>query len=52
MLKGLERMEYHSYDSAGIAGLNNGEFTLKKEVGLFRNLLDIKNHSVNSGIFS
>ena len=40
MLEGLERMEYRGYDSAGIAGLNNGEFILKKEVGRVRNLLD------------
>lgn len=40
MLEGLERMEYRGYDSAGIAGLNNGEFTLKKEVGRVRNLLN------------
>ena len=40
MLEGLERMEYRGYDSAGIAGLNNGEFILKKEVGRVRNLLN------------
>ena len=37
------KMEYRGYDSAWIAGLNNGEFTLKKEVVPFRNLFDFIN---------
>ena len=34
-------MEYCCYDSAWITELNNGKFTLKKDVGSVRNLLDI-----------
>lgn len=32
-LKGLKKLEYRGYDSAGIAGLKNGELLFVKEVG-------------------
>jgi glutamine---fructose-6-phosphate transaminase (isomerizing) len=33
ILKGLQRMEYRGYDSAGIATLNGGSITVRKGVG-------------------
>jgi len=38
VLKGLKRLEYRGYDSAGIALLNNGELKLFKRSGKVSNL--------------
>lgn len=38
LLKGLQRLEYRGYDSAGIALLENGEFQLNKKEGKVKNL--------------
>ena len=38
VLKGLKRLEYRGYDSAGIALLNNGEINLYKRQGKVSNL--------------
>jgi glucosamine--fructose-6-phosphate aminotransferase (isomerizing) len=38
ILKGLKRLEYRGYDSAGIALLNNGEINLYKRQGKVSNL--------------
>ncbi len=38
IVKGLERLEYRGYDSAGIAVLNDGAFTLRRSVGKLGNL--------------
>lgn len=37
-LKGLERLEYRGYDSAGLCGIHNGELKVWKEVGKIRAL--------------
>ena len=33
IIKGLKRLEYRGYDSAGIALLNNGQLSLYKKQG-------------------
>ena len=33
IIDGLERMEYRGYDSAGIAGLDNGDFVIERQLG-------------------
>ncbi len=38
LLNGLKELEYRGYDSAGIAVLNNGEFSIFKAVGKLKNL--------------
>jgi glutamine---fructose-6-phosphate transaminase (isomerizing) len=38
ILKGLKRLEYRGYDSAGIALLNEGEINLYKRQGKVSNL--------------
>lgn len=40
LLNGLERLEYRGYDSAGIAVLNNGKFTVNKTVKRIKTLCD------------
>ncbi len=53
ILKGLKRLEYRGYDSAGIALLNNGEINLYKRQGKVSNLEEFaadKNINGNSGI--
>jgi glucosamine--fructose-6-phosphate aminotransferase (isomerizing) len=53
VLKGLKRLEYRGYDSAGIALLNNGEINLYKRQGKVSNLEDFavdKDTKGNAGI--
>ncbi|HEY1011431.1 MAG TPA: glutamine--fructose-6-phosphate transaminase (isomerizing), partial [Herpetosiphonaceae bacterium] len=38
VIKGLERLEYRGYDSAGIAVLHGGEFQMRRSVGKLANL--------------
>jgi glucosamine--fructose-6-phosphate aminotransferase (isomerizing) len=38
ILEGLKRLEYRGYDSAGIALLENGRFTVAKKIGRVANL--------------
>jgi glucosamine--fructose-6-phosphate aminotransferase (isomerizing) len=49
LLDGLERMEYRGYDSAGIAGLGGGEFTVAKRLGQVKNLTGAVESSMNFG---
>ena len=41
LIEGLRRLEYRGYDSAGIALLHNGEFTIKRSVGKLVNLENV-----------
>lgn len=43
LLDGLSRLEYRGYDSAGIAVLNNGRFTIVKTVERIKNLMEKTN---------
>jgi len=43
LIKGLSRLEYRGYDSAGIALLNNGELNLYKKQGKVANLVEFTN---------
>ena len=38
IVRGLERLEYRGYDSAGIAIVNDAEFQMRRSVGKLRNL--------------
>jgi len=38
LIKGLERLEYRGYDSAGVATLQNNQITVNKHVGKVENL--------------
>ncbi len=40
LIKGLSRLEYRGYDSAGIALLNNGELNVYKKQGKVQDLID------------
>ena len=40
VIRGLERLEYRGYDSAGIAFANNNEVIIQKEKGRIANLKD------------
>jgi len=53
VIKGLERLEYRGYDSAGIALFNEGEINLYKAKGKvqeLKNLAETKNISGTSGM--
>src|SRR5476649_2601287 len=39
LLEGLKRLEYRGYDSAGIATLSNGRFTVIRSSGKLENLV-------------
>ena len=41
LLKGLKRLEYRGYDSAGIATLNNGQIDRRRAEGKLPNLADL-----------
>lgn len=41
VLKGLERLEYRGYDSAGLALLREDKITVFKDIGRVQNLIDI-----------
>jgi glutamine---fructose-6-phosphate transaminase (isomerizing) len=45
LVKGLKRLEYRGYDSAGIAVLTGGEITTMREVGKLKNLENSLNGS-------
>jgi glutamine---fructose-6-phosphate transaminase (isomerizing) len=49
VLKGLKRLEYRGYDSAGIAVLNNGELNLFKRSGKVSNLEEFASGFDTSG---
>ena len=56
VLKGLKRLEYRGYDSAGVALLNNGNLNIYKRAGKvsaleeYANQFDVKgNAGVNAG---
>lgn len=49
VLKGLKRLEYRGYDSAGIALLNNGELKLFKRSGKVSNLETFANSQNTEG---
>ncbi|MEI6916618.1 MAG: glutamine--fructose-6-phosphate aminotransferase, partial [Armatimonadota bacterium] len=38
LLKGLQRLEYRGYDSAGVAIFTNGHVTVRKRVGKLKAL--------------
>jgi glucosamine--fructose-6-phosphate aminotransferase (isomerizing) len=51
LIKGLQRLEYRGYDSAGVVMLENGQFNLYKKAGKVKNLQDFANgHSVAGSI--
>lgn len=41
LIRGLERLEYRGYDSAGIATIADGRLTIEKIVGKIRDLRDV-----------
>ena len=43
LLKGLEKLEYRGYDSAGLAVINEGNINLKKAKGRLNVLSDMVN---------
>lgn len=48
IIEGLKRLEYRGYDSAGIAVLQNGGFSVAKKVGRVANLeLEVAKHRFN-----
>ncbi len=49
LLEGLKRLEYRGYDSAGIATLSNGSFTVSRCPGKLSNLIEKLNGSSNVG---
>src|SRR3954453_3725092 len=38
IIEGLKRLEYRGYDSAGVAVLHDGQFTVAKKIGRVANL--------------
>ena len=51
MLKGLRRLEYRGYDSAGVATIENGSIDRVRAVGKIDNLSDeLQNHSLKGTI--
>jgi glucosamine--fructose-6-phosphate aminotransferase (isomerizing) len=49
LIKGLSRLEYRGYDSAGIALFNNGELNLYKKQGKVANLVEFTKHKDING---
>ena len=49
LIEGLKRLEYRGYDSAGIATLSNGGFTIHRSPGKLGNLVDKLNGSAAPG---
>ena len=41
ILTGLQRLEYRGYDSAGIAVMQNGDISLRRDVGKLNNLIEL-----------
>ena len=52
VIKGLERLEYRGYDSAGIAYVDDNEVVMQKEKGRIKNLKDEINFDEKSNIKS
>ena len=50
VIKGLERLEYRGYDSAGIAYVDDNEVVMQKEKGRIKNLKDVINFDEKSNI--
>ena len=49
LLEGLKRLEYRGYDSAGIATLSNGRFTVHRSPGKLSQLIERLNGSYPAG---
>ncbi len=49
LIKGLQRLEYRGYDSAGVALLSNGELNLYKKQGKVANLVDFASDKNTTG---
>jgi glucosamine--fructose-6-phosphate aminotransferase (isomerizing) len=49
IIKGLSRLEYRGYDSAGVALLQNGEINLYKKQGKVANLVEFTNNKNTHG---
>lgn len=49
IIKGLSRLEYRGYDSAGVALLQNGEINLYKKQGKVANLVEFTNNKNTNG---
>ena len=49
IIKGLSRLEYRGYDSAGVALLDNGTINLYKKQGKVSNLVDFTNDKNTNG---
>jgi len=49
LIKGLQRLEYRGYDSAGVALLTDGELNLYKKQGKVANLVDFTSDKDTSG---
>ncbi|MCT4562491.1 MAG: glutamine--fructose-6-phosphate transaminase (isomerizing) [Crocinitomicaceae bacterium] len=49
LIKGLERLEYRGYDSAGVALFNNGNLNLYKKQGKVANLVEFAKDKDTSG---
>ncbi|HTO86590.1 MAG TPA: glutamine--fructose-6-phosphate transaminase (isomerizing) [Thermoanaerobaculia bacterium] len=49
LLDGLKRLEYRGYDSAGIATLSNGRFSISRSAGKLSNLVEKLNGAPSAG---
>ena len=49
LIEGLNRLEYRGYDSAGIATLSNGGFTIHRSPGKLGNLVDMTGPTADQG---
>jgi glutamine---fructose-6-phosphate transaminase (isomerizing) len=49
LLDGLKRLEYRGYDSAGIATLSNGRFSISRSAGKLSNLVERLNGASTAG---
>jgi glucosamine--fructose-6-phosphate aminotransferase (isomerizing) len=49
LIGGLEKLEYRGYDSAGVATISNGEFSVLRSVGKLANLKKRISETVQSG---
>jgi glucosamine--fructose-6-phosphate aminotransferase (isomerizing) len=49
LLEGLKRLEYRGYDSAGIATLSDGRFTVSRSPGKLSNLVEKLNGASSAG---
>jgi len=49
LIKGLQRLEYRGYDSAGVALLSNGDINLYKKKGKVSDLLNFTQEKDTTG---